>query len=196
MPPPAVPANAIAIVAEVRAGHAVAVSKADFHHALAQEAARVGRRRAPKRGGNGFAKLERRAIGELLDFIWIRGQAAEMGIGTRPSQIRRELVRLRRQAFDSVAEYRRFLKQARYTHRDVLERVAVQILSIKIQERVVAGVGGEGARQKALTKFVREYEERWTARTVCAPGYVIQYCSNSGAPRLDRRSLLAGAAAL
>jgi SurA N-terminal domain len=178
-PPVELPANTIAIVADVRAGHSVTVSKADFHHALVQAAVQDGRKAPPKRGEGGFAKLERRAIGELLDSVWIGGQAAEMGIGVRPREVRRQLAAIKQEAFKSGAEYRRFLRQAHYTRRDVLERVETQILSAKIQERVAAGIRSEAALQKAFAKFVAEYSARWRARTVCAPGYVIERCSNS-----------------
>jgi hypothetical protein len=66
---------------------------------------------------------------------------------------------------------------ARYTLRDVRERIEVQILSTRIQERVAAGLSGRSG-QKAFAKFVAEYEQRWQARTVCAPEYVIDRCSN------------------
>ena len=178
-PPVELPTNTIAIVADVRAGHGVRISKSDFHHALAQAAAQKGRKIPPKRGGNGFAKLEETAVGELLDAVWIKGQAAEMGIGIRRREVRRELAAIKREAFNSAAEYRRFLRESHYPRRDVVERVEVQVLSTKIVTRVLAGISGKAAWHKALQEFVTEYRQRWRARTTCAPGYVIERCSNS-----------------
>ena len=102
-----------------------------------------------------------------------------MGIGVTRRQVLRELARLKRQAFKSAAEYRRFLREAHYTRRDVIERVEIQILSTRIQERIAEGIRGEAALQKAFAKFVAEYEQRWHARTVCAPEYAIARCSNA-----------------
>ena len=172
------PANTVAIVAEVprRTG---TITKAEFHRALVQVAAQAGRKSTPKPGQGGFGKLKETALGEQLDMIWIKGQAAEMGIDVTPRQISRELALLRKQAFKSEAEYHRFLKESHYTRRDVRERVEEQLLSTAIQQRVVRGVRGEGARQKAFSEFVEAYEERWRARTVCAPEYIVSRCSNA-----------------
>jgi hypothetical protein len=160
-------------------------TKKEFHHALAQAAARVGRKTAPKPGGNGYRKVKSLAIEELTDEAWIKGQAAEMGIGVRPRQVARELAGLKRLAFKDGAAYRRFLREAHYTRRDVSGRVEIQMLSTKIQERIAAGLTSEAAKQKAFAKFVDEYAERWRSRTVCAPGYVTDRCSNG--PRAPGR---------
>ena len=157
-------------------------TKKEFFHALAQAAAQAGLRSAPKPGHNGYGKLKRTAIGELLDDSWIRGQAAEMGIGVRPRQVARLTAKIKREAFRNGAEYRRFLREAHFTRHDVKERVELQLLTERIQERVAAGIGSEAGVQKAFAKFVSEYEARWEARTVCAPGYVIDRCLNGPAP--------------
>jgi hypothetical protein len=176
--PVELPANTVAIVSEVprRLG---TITKVEFHHALAQTAAQAGRKSTPKPGGNGYGKLKEGALGERLDTIWIKGQAAEMGIGVTPRKISRALASLKKQAFKSQAQYHRFLKEAHYTRRDVRERVEVQLLSTAIQQRVLRGVGGGAAAQKAFSDFVDAYEKRWRARTVCAPEYIVARCSNA-----------------
>jgi hypothetical protein len=176
--PEELPANTVAIVSNVPGG-AGRITRAKFQHALAQAAAAAGRRSAPKPGGNGYRKLKLVALREQLDGAWIRGQAAEMGIGLRRRQVARELARLKKGAFKDKAQYNRFLKEARYTRRDVKERVEVQMFATRIQERIAEGVEGEAAVQKAFERFVAEYGERWKGRTVCAPEYVFDRCSNS-----------------
>ena len=187
MPPPPteLPNNTVVVVARVpdRGGELGGLTTAkEFHHALVQVAAQAGRGTAPKPGGDGYRKLRNIAIGELLDDAWIKGQAAEMGIGVRPRQVVRELARLKRQAFRDGAEYQRFLSEAHYTRRDVNGRVEIQMLSTRIQERITAGLTSGVSVEKAFPKFVDEYEERWRSRTVCAPGYVTVRCSNGPPP--------------
>jgi hypothetical protein len=176
--PVELPANTVAIVSEVprRTG---TITKVEFHHSLAQAAAQAGRKSTPKPGGNGYGKLKDIALKESLDTIWIKGQAAEMGIGVTSQKVSRRVARLKKQAFKSEAEYHRFLKEAHFTRRDVRERVEVQLLSTAIQLRVVRGVSGEAAVQKAFSDFVDAYSKRWRARTVCAPEYIIGRCSNA-----------------
>lgn len=188
--PTELPANVVAVVARVpdRNGERGGVTTAkEFHHALVQAAAEKGRRSAPKPGGNGYRRLQLRAMGSLLDDSWIRGQAAEMGIGLRPKQVSRELARLKKGAFKNEAQYRRFLHEAHFTRRDVRDRVEVQMFSQRIQESIVAGQASAKAAQRAFSRFIGEYEKRWRARTVCAAGYVTVRCSNGPVPKTLKR---------
>jgi hypothetical protein len=174
-----------AIVARVpdRGGEGGGITtKKEFRRALAQAAAQKGLRSVPEPGHNGYGELRETVMGELLDDSWIRGQAAEMGIGVRPRAVAREIEKLKRQVFKNGAQYRRFLREAHYARRDVKERVEIQMLSERIQERILAGGGSEAAAQKAFARFISEYEVRWRARTVCAPEYVVDRCSNAPAP--------------
>ena len=175
----------VAVVARVpdRAGERGGLTTTgEFRRALVQAAAQKGLRSAPKPGSGGYGKLKNQALGELLDDSWIRGQAAEMGIGLRPRAVSRVLRFLKKEAFKNGAEYRRFLRESHYSRRDVLDRVEIELFSERIQELVVAGIPSKQGRQKAFSKFVREYAERWRALTVCAPEYVTVRCSNGPAP--------------
>lgn len=154
------------------------VTKAEFQRALLQAAAQAGRSAAPGPQAKGYPRLADRALEERVDSIWIQGQAREMGIGTRPREVSRELARLKQQTFKNNKQYRRFLREAHYTRRDVRERVMLQMLSEKIEVRVVDGLQ-PGEQAQAFRKFVREYGARWRARTVCADGYVTARCSNA-----------------
>ncbi|HEU4735528.1 MAG TPA: SurA N-terminal domain-containing protein [Solirubrobacterales bacterium] len=154
----------------------------EFDRALIQVAPAKGRRAALKPGGPRYRKLKNEALGELIDGEWIRGQAAEMGIGVRSREVARVLARLKKEAFGSGAQYRHFLRKFHYTRRDINEAVEVQLLAEKIQERIVAGIGSETGQRRAVSKFVAEYEERWESRTVCAPDYLIDRCSNGPKP--------------
>jgi hypothetical protein len=189
-PPEALPANVVAIVVQVpdrgREHGGVATTK-EFHHALAQVAAQKDLHPTPRPGDDGYWKLQEKAMGEMLDDSWIRGQAAEMGIGLRPRGVSRELALLKKRAFKDQAQYRRFLREAHFTRRDVRGRVEVQMFSERIQERIVAGLTSAKSRQQALTRFVSEYEELWRARTVCATGHVTARCSNGPMPETLER---------
>jgi hypothetical protein len=153
------------------------ITKIELRRALVQRAAQQGYRSTPKPGGKRHAALEKAALGEQLDIVWISGQAAEMGISVTPRQVSRELAAIKRQNFKNEAEYRRFLRRMHYTQQDVNTRVELQMLSAMIQERVAGGKSNAG-RLKALERFVAAYAKRWRARTVCAEEYATDRCSN------------------
>jgi len=196
-PPEALPANVVAIVARVPdrgVEHGGVTTTKEFHHALAQVAAERGQHPTPRPGDSGYRKLQHAAIGQQLDESWIRGQAAEMGIGLRSRGVSRELAHLKKLAFKNGAQYRQFLREAHFTRRDVRDRVEVQMFSERIQEAIVAGLSSAQARQKAFERFIREYAERWRARTVCATGHVTVRCSNGPTPKaLERLAVFQGA---
>lgn len=115
----------------------------------------------------------------LLERVWIKGQAGEMNIVVTPGQVSRELALIKKQSFGSKAEYHRFVRDLRFTRRDVRELVELQLLSTRIQRRILAGADGEAERRKVHDEFVAEFSERWRSRTVCAPEYVTKLCSNA-----------------
>jgi hypothetical protein len=178
--PETLPNNVAAFVAHVPLGLG-RLTKAEFQRALVQAAAETGRSSAPGPDAKDYPRIAETALGERLDSIWIQGQAREMGIGVRPGGVTRELARLKKKAFKSEAQYRRFLKEAHFTNRDVRERVKLQMLTEKIQVRIFSGLSkAEG--QRAFSRFVKEYEARWQARTVCALGFITERCSNGPMP--------------
>lgn len=78
-------------------------------------------------------------LGELLDRVWIQGQAEEMRISVTPRKVAEKLKKLKKQSFQSEAEYKKFLKEGHYTQEDVNELMKVQILTEMTQQRVSEG---------------------------------------------------------
>jgi hypothetical protein len=151
--PKELPAKVVAFVAYVPASTG-RVTGAEFQRALVQQAAMAGRDSVPKPGGKGYAGLRDEAIGELLDSVWIKGQALEMGIAVTRRQVVTELAATKRANFKNEADYHAFLKQSHFTQADVNERVELQMLSTRIQERVARGVRG-GASNPGQVQEVR-----------------------------------------
>jgi parvulin-like peptidyl-prolyl isomerase len=132
---PSVPSGDVAIVEGVP-DEIGTVSEADFKRALFQQASAGGLKKAPKPGDEKYEELKTKALGELLDTIWIQGQAAELGISVTPKQVATELAQIKKQNFKTPAEYQKFLKTSHFTKADVLARVKLQSLSTQIQEAV------------------------------------------------------------
>jgi len=147
---PSVPDGDVAIVKEVPS-EIGAVSEADFKRALVQQVAAGGLKKPPKPGEKKYEELKDAALGELLDAIWIQGEAEELGINITQKQIDTELVQIKKQNFKTEAEYRKFLVTSKFTKEDVLQRVKLQVLSTQIQERI------SGQAPQASASEVSEY---------------------------------------
>jgi hypothetical protein len=142
----------------------------------------VGLKSPPKPGGKRYEKLKADALSNQLEMIWILGQAAEWDIYVTRREVKRELGRIKKESFRSPAEFRQFIEEARYSRRDLHERVRAQILSIQLQERLQQKIpekAGQRAEQKFFREFIEEFNQRWRARTVCALEFVTERCSNS-----------------
>jgi foldase protein PrsA len=132
---PSVPDGDVAVVEGVP-DELGTVSEAEFKRALLQQVAAGGLKKAPKPGEKKYEELKKTALTELLDQIWIQGEAEELGITVTPKQIATELVQIKEQNFKTEAEYQEFLKTSRFSKEDVLDRVRLQVLSTQIQEVV------------------------------------------------------------
>jgi parvulin-like peptidyl-prolyl isomerase len=132
---PSVPSGDVAIVTQVP-DEIGSVSEADFKRALLQQAAQAKLKTPPKPGEDKYEELKTAALGELLDTIWIQGEAEELDISVTPKQIATELAQIKKTNFKTPAEYKKFLTTSHFTKADVLARVKLQLLSTQIQEAI------------------------------------------------------------
>lgn len=132
---PSVPSGDAAIVENVPDDLGT-VSEAEVKRAFLQQVASGGLKKPPKPGEKKYEELRTAALGELIDAIWIQGQAEELGIAVTPKQIATELAQIKKQNFKTPAEYKAFLKTSNFTKADVLARVKLQSLSTQIQEQI------------------------------------------------------------
>lgn len=130
---PSVPEGDVAIVKGVADGN---ISEADLKHAVLQQVAAGGLKKAPGRGTKKFEELQNKALEELLNAVWVRGEGEELGIEITPKQIATELATIKQQNFKTEAAFQKFLKTSHYTKKDVNDRVRLQILGTQIQERI------------------------------------------------------------
>ena len=132
---PSVPSGDVAKVDDVP-DEIASVSQEDFDHALEQQVAQAKLKKTPARDSKKFEEIKTAALGELLDQIWIKGQAEELGITVTNKQVEEELAQIKKQSFSSKGAFEKFLKESKFTEEDVNDRVELQVLSTAIQEQV------------------------------------------------------------
>lgn len=132
---PSVPSGDVAIVEDVP-DELGQVSQEDFDRAMVQQVAQAKLSKAPEPGSDKYEEMKTAALGELLDQIWIQGQAEELGISVTEKQVEDELATIKKQSFGSDRAYEKFLKESKFSQEDVNDRVRLQLLSTQIQEKV------------------------------------------------------------
>jgi hypothetical protein len=120
-------------------------------------------------------------LGEVLGFLissdWVIGEAQNLNVQLSDLEVRRKFDHIRHQQFHKRGEFSAFLRSSGQTTADLLFRVRVNLLTMRIQERIVAGHNGASA-EEALTRFVREFKSRWRAQTSCSPAYAVSDCGH------------------
>lgn len=132
---PSVPSGDVAKVQGVP-DEIAAVSQKEFDHVMEQQVAQAKLKKAPAPGSKKFEELSEKALGELLDQIWISGEAEELGVKVTDKQVEEELAQIKKQSFPSKGAYQKFLKESKFTEEDVNDRVELQVLSNAIKEQV------------------------------------------------------------
>jgi parvulin-like peptidyl-prolyl isomerase len=133
---PDVPGGDAALVEDVP-GDLGKVSEADVEHAIELAAAQEGgAKESPKPGDPKYDELKEQAMQSVLEGIWIQGVADEWGIEVTDQEVEKELKKVKKESFQSEAEFQKFLKESKYTPKDIDLRIKIQILSAKLQEEL------------------------------------------------------------
>lgn len=132
---PSVPSGDVAKVQDVP-DELSAVSQEEFDHVMEQQTAQAKVKKPPAPGSKKYEAMKEAALGELLDQIWIKGEAEELGVKITNKQVEEELAQIKKQSFPTKAAYQKFLKESKFTEEDVNDRVELQVLSNAIQEQV------------------------------------------------------------
>jgi parvulin-like peptidyl-prolyl isomerase len=132
---PSVPKGDIALVTHVPSeiGH---ISEAAYKTSLLQQTAQSGQKKAPKPGSKKGEELHKAAIGELLNKAWIFGEGEELGIELTKKEVETELAKVKKESFKTEKAFQEFLKEDHFTEKEVQERIELQLLSTKIQEKI------------------------------------------------------------
>jgi parvulin-like peptidyl-prolyl isomerase len=180
---PSIPSGSIAVVKGIPAGAAAPFDKpaanckgekvaqdlsevtmSEFECAFEQVTASAGLKETPKPGDKQYDELKETTVGSLLETIWIQGLAAEEGLSVTEAEVEKELKKLKKQNFKTEADFQKFLKTSHYTTQDVNERVKIQILSTKIQEKLA-----EGASEPSKGQIAEYYDEAKASQFTTPP---------------------------
>lgn len=159
---PSVPAGNVAIVEDVP-GDLGRVSQEDFDRTLAQQVAQAKLKKAPEPGSDKFEELKEAALGELLDQIWILGEAEDLGLQVTDKQVDDELKTIKEEQFGSEQAYQKFLKESKFTQEDVDDRVRLQLLSSQIQEAITNSAPKPSA-EEIEAYYEKEKESQFTTK--------------------------------
>jgi parvulin-like peptidyl-prolyl isomerase len=133
---PSVPSGDAAHISDVP-GEFANVSEAEVKRSIDRLGGSEGKG-APKPGSDKYAEVQKEAMTELIEGVWIRGEAEELGISVTEKQVEDELATIKKQNFPTEAAYQKFLKKSNFTQEEVNGLVELQVFTREIQERINA----------------------------------------------------------
>jgi foldase protein PrsA len=134
---PSVPSDAVAVVEDVPDDLGT-VSDEEFERAFEQQAAQENLKKVPEPGDDKYEEVREAALSEVLNAIWLKGQAEELEVTVTDKQIETELEKIKKESFPTDAAYKKFLQESKFTQAEVDDRVELQLLSTQVQEKVSA----------------------------------------------------------
>lgn len=112
------------------------ISQEAFDRALELAAKQSGLPAAPAPGDEQYEQIRDQAIGLVLDIAWIQGEAERQGVEVTETEVQQELQNVKSQSFKTEEAFQQFLKQSGLTEAEVVQRVELQVVSRKIQDKV------------------------------------------------------------
>ncbi len=178
---PSVPSGDAAVVKDVPNGN---VSEAEVKRSTAQQiAAKLASKefkKAPEPGTTKYEEAQTSALSELLEYLWITGEAEELGITVTSKEINASLKEIKEQQFKTEAAFQKFLKESKLTNADVLKIVKLRVAAKNIQEKIQNQSGPASAAEiKAY------YEENKAAQYTTKPTRDVRVIVNKDKAKVE-----------
>lgn len=106
-----------------------------------------------------YKALQQEVLGFLTSSQWVIGEAGKLGVKVSDEEVHKQFIKIRSQQFPSQAEFQKFLTNSGQTVSDLLLRVKLNLLSSKIQKKVIEGKGE--VTQADVEKYYKENEARF-----------------------------------
>ena len=106
-----------------------------------------------------YKTLQQEVLGFLVSSEWVLGEGASLGVNVADKEVKKRFEQIRSQQFPKAAEFQRFLANSGQTVSDLLLRVKLNLMSSKIQQKVVRSKATVTHQQ--IEKYYKENPSRF-----------------------------------
>jgi foldase protein PrsA len=106
-----------------------------------------------------YKTLKTEVLGFLISLEWVLGEAKSLGVNVTDAEVKKDFVKIRSSQFPSTAEFEKFLSTSGQTVSDLLLRVKQNLVSQKIQTKVLKS-GGK-VTQAEIQKYYNEHKSSY-----------------------------------
>lgn len=106
-----------------------------------------------------YKSLQQEVLGFLISSNWVLGEANSLGVKVSDAEVKKQFEKIKNQQFPKAAEFEKFLKTSGQTVSDLLLRVKLNLLSSKIQQKIVKQKSK--VTPAAIEKYFKENPKRF-----------------------------------
>jgi foldase protein PrsA len=106
-----------------------------------------------------YKSLQQEVLGFLISSNWVLGEASSLGVKVSDAEVKKQFEKIKDQQFPKSAEFEKFLKSSGQTVSDLLLRVKLNLLSSKIQQKIVKEKSKVSSSQ--IEKYYKENPKRF-----------------------------------
>jgi foldase protein PrsA len=106
-----------------------------------------------------YKTLQQEVLGFLISSNWVIGEAKSLGVKLSDAEVKKQFGKIKSQQFPKAAEFEKFLKTSGQSVSDLLLRVKLNLLSQKIQQKIVKQKSK--VTQAQIAKYYKENPKRF-----------------------------------
>jgi foldase protein PrsA len=106
-----------------------------------------------------YKSLQSEVLGFLISSSWVLGEASSLGVKVSDKEVKKQFEKIKTQQFPKAAEFQKFLTTSGQTVSDLLLRVKLNLLSSKIQQKIVKQKSK--VSQAEIAKYYKENPKRF-----------------------------------
>lgn len=84
-----------------------------------------------------YKSLQQEVLGFLISSAWVLGEAESMSVKVSDKEVKKQFEKIKDEEFPQAAEFKKFIQSSGQTVSDLLLRVKLNMLSSKIQQKIV-----------------------------------------------------------
>ena len=106
-----------------------------------------------------YKSLQSEVLSFLISSQWVLSEASSLGVNISDTEVHKEFTKIKNAQFPKAAEFEKFIQTSGQTVSDLLLRVKLNLLSSKIQKKVVKGKATVTEAQ--IEKYYNENKSRY-----------------------------------
>jgi foldase protein PrsA len=106
-----------------------------------------------------YKSLQQEVLGFLISSAWVLGEGESLGVKVSDKEVKKRFSQIKEQQFPKAAEFDKFLASSGQTVSDLLLRVKLNLLSSKIQQKIVKAKSNPS--QAEIAKYYNQHKSRF-----------------------------------